>query len=527
MTGWPRFTAYTGRARPGDVADSAKPCRLWPRPRSLRGRFTIANVTFLAVGLVLAGTASLVGMYTLLTGEIDDSLQNSQRALTSAPFTASGLDGLCRLTGALQKVAGDQLVSEAFDQDLFMVLDPHGRAAAVCPHGELDPDSERSRLVEAVPDPAALAASGDAATVRCGDDYYRVVVARLHDGSMVVKGTRLNGVRRAVGHLFIVEAVVGVVLLALLATGSLTAARRRLRPLEDMVGTASAIAKGDLSRRISAAEHGSSEVEELSAALNAMLQQIETAVTVSERAGSRLRQFLADASHELRTPLASVRGYLQLYEKGMLDAAEQDRALLRVSAEAERMSRLVEDLLALARLDDHPVWTPVTVDLSLLVRDGAADLVMQQPRRPVALVLPDRADVLGDEAQLRQVVGNLIGNVLIHTPEDSPVTLEVRPGETDVLLRIADSGPGLSAEDAGRAFDRFFRADPERSRHTGGTGLGMSIVRAVVDTHEGTVALDTAPGEGLTVRVLLPRAVPAGRRTAGDPRVRGRGAGVR
>jgi two-component system OmpR family sensor kinase len=496
-------------------------CGLWPRPQSLRGRFTIANVAFLAVGLVLAACASIAATYMVLIGQIDDSLKSSQSALSSTELGADGLRQLCTLADLLQGSSaqgpsagvGASSIARAFQQDLFVVLDRHGRPATVCQDGSVPVSPEQRRLAEALPDPARLAASGHAATVESGSQEYRVVALRLSDGTIVVKGMRMSGVKHAMVKLLFWEAGAGVVLLALLATGSLTAARRRLSPLEDMVETASAISQGDLSRRIRTARHGSSEVEQLSAALNAMLQQIETALTESERATAQLRQFIADASHELRTPLASVRGYLQLYEKGMLDADEQERALSRVSAEALRMSRLVDELLALARLDDRPALTLEPVDLCCLVREAAADLGAQQPERPLRLLLPEGDEaaaygfVQGDEAGLRQVVGNLLGNVRVHTPPESPLTVEVADaGEGGTALRIRDTGPGLSDQDAARAFDRFFRADPQRSRDTGGAGLGMSIVQAVVKAHGGAVALTPTPGGGLTVTVRLPTA---------------------
>jgi len=511
-------------------------CGLWPRPHSLRGRFTIANVAFLAAGLVLAAAASIAATYMVLIGQIDDSLKSSQSALAHTELGADGLRRLCTLADLLQGSsaqgpsagAGGSSIAQAFQQDLFVVLDKHGTPATVCQDGTMAVSPEQRRLAAALPDAAKLAASGHAATVESGSQEYRVVALRLSDGTIVVKGMRMSGVKHAMVKLLFWEAAAGVVLLALLATGSLTAARRRLSPLEHMVETASAISEGDLSRRIRTSRHGSSEVEQLSAALNAMLQQIETALTESERATAQLRQFIADASHELRTPLASVRGYLQLYEKGMLDADEQERALSRVSAEALRMSRLVDELLALARLDDRPALTLEPVDLCCLVREAAADLGAQQPERPLRLLLPggagDAAEdateeaagagsaapsghVLGDEAGLRQVVGNLLGNVRVHTPAESMLTVEVTDaGDGETALRISDTGPGLSAQDAARAFDRFFRADPQRSRDTGGAGLGMSIVQAVVKAHGGAVALTPTPGGGLTVTVRLPTA---------------------
>jgi two-component system OmpR family sensor kinase len=169
------------------------------------------------------------------------------------------------------------------------------------------------------------------------------------------------------------------------------------------------------------------------------------------------------------------------------------------------MSRLVDELLALARLEDRPELPHCAVDVSALVRDAAADLAAQQPERPLTLRLPapGGACALGDEAGLRQVVGNLLGNVLVHTPADSPLTIAVTREDDEVLLRIADSGPGLAPDDAARVFDRFFRAAPDRARETGGAGLGMSIVQAVVHAHGGSVALETEPGRGLTVTVRL------------------------
>ncbi|MBM9504662.1 HAMP domain-containing histidine kinase [Streptomyces sp. KK5PA1] len=457
---------------------------------------------------------------------------------------------LCTLADLLESGHGSSAISEAFQQDLFIVLDKEGKPAAFCQNGPVGPggsigsgpaarsagahggtstaagpgsgsapavagtrqvSAEQRRVAAALPDPAGLARSGKAATVSSGSREYRVAAVRLSDGTILVKGIRLSGVKHAIGKLLIWESATGVVLLALLAAGSLTAARRRLSPLEDMVETASAISQGDLSRRIRTTRDGSLEVAQLSEALNAMLQQIETALTESERATTQLRQFLADASHELRTPLASVRGYLQLYEKGMLDRDEKERALGRVSAEALRMSRLVDELLALARLEDRPALGFQPVDLCCLVREAAQDLAAQQPERPMTLLIPapDGSTppcVLGDEAGLRQVVGNLLGNVRVHTPEASPLTVSVTAGPDHMLLRIADSGPGLHPHDAARVFDRFFRADPQRAHDTGGAGLGMSIVQALVQAHRGTVSLDTAPGEGLTVTVRLPLA---------------------
>jgi two-component system OmpR family sensor kinase len=482
-----------------------------PGPRTLRGRLTLAGVAHLACGLLATAAFSVMAMYMVLGSEIDNTLRDSQRSLRTAPVTVDGLRRLCTLSGILQDGTDRGMsFANAFKQDLFVVLDHDGRNSTVCEGGSSPGSRLRADLTAELTDPAALARSGKAVNVHADGTDYRVVVTRLKDGSMVVQGMRYSGLEHAAHKLLVWELAAGLGLLGLLAVGTLTTARRRLSPLETMVETASAIAEGDLSRRIATSRHGSTEVKQLSETLNAMLQQIETAVTESERATAQLRRFLADASHELRTPLASVQGYLQLYEKGMLDAGDKDRALHRVSKEAARMSRLVDELLALARLEERRQVDFQPVDLAALARDAAADLAAQQPGRPQALRLPDdpaAAHVFGDEAQLRQVIGNLLSNVRVHTPHDTPVEIEVAAApEGEVSLLVSDSGPGLTAEDAARAFDRFFRADHARAPDTGGAGLGMAIVHAIVQAHHGTVRLDTAPGEGLTVRLTLPAA---------------------
>ena len=474
-------------------------------PRSLSNRLSVTNVVILAVGLVAAACASLFGTYTLLVGEVDSTVRQDRDTLAAGPLSATALERVCQIADVFG-ARGENGIAGSAKPEPFVLLDAAGRLQPTCPLlGGNDPLLTRE-IADSVDDPGALADSGDLTSVEAGGRHYRAAVARLDDGSYAIATTRYDGVRNAVRKLFVMEAVFGALLLLLLAVVSSHAARRRLRPLEDMVETASAISEGDLSRRVDTSPPGGSEVEQLRDALNAMLQQVEGAMASREEAAARQRQFLADASHELRTPLATVLGYLQLYDKGILDDDEAERALTRVGAEAERMSRLVDELLALARLDQHPARDRAPVDLAALVRDAAADLRAQQPHRPVTADAGAPAVVVGDEAQLRQVLGNLLANVRTHTPEDAACTLSAATGDGAAVLRIADTGPGMRPEDAARIFDRFFRADPGRARVAGGSGLGMSIVRAVVEAHDGEVALDTAPGAGMAVTIRLPLA---------------------
>jgi two-component system, OmpR family, sensor kinase len=299
--------------------------------------------------------------------------------------------------------------------------------------------------------------------------------------------------------------------------------RNSLRPLREVEHTAQAIAAGDLSRRVPVG-NDRTEVGRLSTALNGMLGRIESSFRAQQaseeqaRASeTRMRRFVADASHELRTPLTSIRGFAELHRQGAVHGPEDTgRIMQRIEAEATRMGLLVEDLLQLARLDQQRPLTLGPVDLAELAGDAVHDARAVQPDRPLSLLLdPSLTDVpvvTGDEARLRQVVGNLVTNALTHTPPDARITVTVgqAPDDPDVLvLEIADEGPGMEAADADRAFERFYRADASRNRSAGGTGLGLAIVSSLVAAHGGSVGLDTAPGKGTAVTVRLPRSGPA------------------
>ena len=291
--------------------------------------------------------------------------------------------------------------------------------------------------------------------------------------------------------------------------------RRSLRPLEEVESTAAAIAAGDLSRRVPESD-ARTEVGRLSGAFNAMVDQIETAFRAREASESaartsedRMRRFVADASHELRTPLTSIRGFAELYRQGAVrETAELDRMMRRVEDEASRMGLLVEDLLLLARLDQQRPLRQEPVDLLEVVSDAAHDARVLAPDRQIDLdVSGDEAPVvLGDDARLRQVVTNLVSNALTHTPAGTPVALTLQTGRRPagdrghghgrgwVRVGVHDQGPGLSDEDRERVFERFYRADTSRTRAAGGSGLGLSIVAALVAAHGGVVTVESEPG---------------------------------
>jgi two-component system OmpR family sensor kinase len=342
-----------------------------------------------------------------------------------------------------------------------------------------------------------------------GDEEWRVLAepVTLSNGSsgtlMVAQG--LGDVHDTVGQLTVLFLVIGAAAVVVIAGLGYVVVRASLRPLREVERTAADIAAGDLSHRVPEADPRT-EVGHLSGALNRMLGEIE--VAFAERAASedRMRRFVADASHELRTPLTSIRGFAELYRQGAVPPGDVERIMRRIESEATRMGLLVEDLLMLARLDQQRPLAREPVDLLDIATDAVGDAKVVSPGHPVTLRAEagDAPVVLGDDARLRQVVGNLISNALTHTPPGTPVTVSLSTADGRARLAVADEGPGMSGEQAERVFERFYRADPARTRSSGGSGLGLSIVAALIAAHEGTVEVHTAPGEGARFTLDLP-----------------------
>ncbi|HEY3980342.1 MAG TPA: HAMP domain-containing sensor histidine kinase [Streptosporangiaceae bacterium] len=344
---------------------------------------------------------------------------------------------------------------------------------------------------------------------------WRVLVKPLSGGRHAVIAFSLDGLTSTVTRLEIADALAGAVAIAVLAGVGLPLVRASLAPLSRIEATAAAIAGGDLSRRI---DHPSrrTEVGRLAEALNIMLGRIEAAYDAraageaqARRSEDRMRQFVADASHELRTPLTSVRGLAEfgLQQGGAASAAELLRLMTLIQNEAGRMSRLVEDLLVLARVDTGRPLERRPVDLASIAAQAVQAARIVSPGRPVTLAAgADPVIVYADEERLRQVIDNLIGNAVQHTPAGSPVSVSVDSTTGTGEITVADRGPGMTAEQAARVFERFYRTDDARARARGGTGLGLSIAAALVAAHDGDITVDTQPGQGAAFRVRLPLA---------------------
>ena len=368
----------------------------------------------------------------------------------------------------------------------------------------------------------------------------------------------LGNINALTTRLILFDLAVGGAILVVLAAVGAAVVQANLRPLNDIELTASQIAKGHLNHRIPERDPRT-EIGSLGHSLNAMLSQIETAFHAQEeseqaahRSEDRMRRFIADASHELRTPLTTIRGFAEYYRQrgGLrklqnqnqlsgtspagstapdgsaedgLTPQDLDRIMQRLEAEASRMGLLVEDLLTLARLDQQRPLNIAPVDLLTLAADAVQDARMVAPGRPIDLnVAPGAAFLVdGDEARLRQVIGNLLNNALTHTPPDTPVRVKIASGMLDhatpaVVLDVEDDGPGMSADQAQRVFERFYRADQARNRASGGTGLGLAIVDGLVAAHGGTVSVRTAPGAGADFQVRLPLSPDARAAEPGD-----------
>lgn len=366
-------------------------------------------------------------------------------------------------------------------------------------------------LAEPEPLPAgrALPADGKIATVGAVEDdgpRYRALALATNDGGRVVVAMSLADVDDTLREARRIQLFVGLGAIALVGMLCLLLIRRAFSPIDGMIATAGRIADGDLAERTDV-DDADSEVGRLGTALNRMLDRIESAVDEKSRSEERMRRFVADASHDLRTPLTSVRGYADLYRQGADDPESVALGMERIEAEATRMSRLVDDLMTLARLDQRREPSSAPVELGRIAGEAVDAVRVADAERTYDLDVDPVAPtiVLGDADQLRQVLDNLLSNARSHTPDGTTVVVSARSDGGDVVVvDVIDDGPGIAAHDRTKAFDRFWRSTRADENPVDGAGLGLSIVQSIVTAHGGSVALDESPSGGAHFTLRFP-----------------------
>ncbi|MFC5750618.1 sensor histidine kinase [Actinomadura rugatobispora] len=459
--------------------------------RSLRTRLIAEQLALLALVCLVISVLTVVVLRAFLVGQLDAQLDAaSDRTVRwwSLPtrVTRSPVDAPGQSVGTISALIRGGRVIEA------------GRVAPET--GEREPLSGRQRAVLAAEPPDGGARTRDLDEL----GRYRLTARHAGVGYVIVTGLPLGSVDDTEVRVSVVLGAVS--LLGLVTTGiaGVVIIRRTLRPLNRVAATAGRVAelpldKGEVALPVRvphADTDPGTEVGRVGAALNRMLGHIGEALSARHASETRVRQFVADASHELRTPLAAIRGYAELAQRHPELPPEVEHAIGRVDSESRRMTVLVEDLLLLARLDSGRPLEREPVDLSRLVLDAVGDARVSGPDHLWRLELPpEPVYAVGDQVRLHQVLANLLANGCRHTPAGTTVTTGLSPQGGAVVLTVTDDGPGISPEMRPKVFERFVRGDGSRSRAAGSTGLGLSIVAAVVSAHHGTVGLTSRSGE--------------------------------
>ena len=463
---------------------------------SLRGRLLIGVISLVVLGLLVSDIATFATLQKFLIGRLDAQLTSNPQAAVAVlggpsegPRSSFGYPN----GTIVERVSADGtiLLSKELTTNGSNPSSGAPELPGTLPNKGLDTPSE----------PYTVEGNGTVTQYRVTDwpeDSF--------GGDYVVLALPMNDVQSTLALLLGVEVLISAVVVGAMIVLAVLIIRIGLRPLESMGAVAGHIAAGDLSRRVEPATPRT-EIGRLGLALNGMLTQIEAAFEQRKASENRLRRFIADASHELRTPLTSVRGYSEMLRRGASDNPnDSELARRRIEEEAVRMSTLVDDMLLIARLDQGRALEARPVDLQTIATDAAADARVVAPQREIKLDAPSSVIVTGDDIRLRQVLGNLVRNALVHTPTRTPIEIAVTTSNGTARVSVADHGPGLRSDQMDRIFEPFFRADPSRSRDSGGAGLGLSIVSAVVVAHGGQVKVKETSGGGATFEVELPLA---------------------
>ena len=485
---------------------------------SLQTRLMTAVIGFVSLILIIVAVITSATLGKTMEDQLDQKLNNSAHALVGvteafAPSAATAQNVL--LAGRYSPPAGL----------LFVVSSPvTGFSGSLVKSTAADELTGTLQPLtgEQLSEIAAALKGTSVATVSLTDlGSYRVMALPSNNGVLAVTGLPRDEIQSQLTQLLTVIALATIGGLILLALTTAITIRVSLRPLRAVAVTATRVANQQLDRgevtiteRVPASEADPrTETGLVGASLNKLLDHVNASLASRQKNEERMRRFVADASHELRTPLASIRGYSELSLRALHQrpAAEQGpeviegttSSLERIQAQSLRMTRLVEDLLLLARLDEGQELVYGTVDLTQLALEGLSDARPTATDHHWSIEVPDEpVTVVGDAGRMHQVVANLLANARTHTPAGTRITLSVAREGADAVLRVHDDGPGIDPAIRDELFARFARGDSSRARQTGGTGLGLAIVKAIVEGHHGTISVASEPGDTtFTVRI--------------------------
>jgi two-component system OmpR family sensor kinase len=476
------------------------PFRNW----SLKSRLTLGVVLLSAIAFAASGIAANYALRGYLVTQIDSELV----AVASGSLPQVQRAGIEHddEKHPLPKTKDGNPVRRIPTATSLTLLGVDGKVSAQI-GGDLNPSSINT-YISMLTKRDISAHSGTPFTLVTPGSDFRVVALPFSNGQgTVVAAKSLSDLDKTIAKLQFLFFLISLVLLLLILIASRSVIRVGLRPLEDVEETAEEIAKGNLSARLPDADP-TTEVGRLVTSLNTMLSRIEESFSVQTQSENKLRRFVADASHELRTPITAIRGFSELHRQGAVQGEKDTSDLIaRIENESKRMGSLVEDLLLLARLDQARKMDSKPVDINTVVEDAVISARAAGPNHPVELISSsDEIFTLGDEVRIHQVVANLLANARAHTSAGTPITVSVSETDAGVQISVADKGPGISEEDQKRIFERFYRSDSSRVR-TGpdGSGLGLSIVDAVMRAHGGTASVTSKLGEGSTFTLFFPR----------------------
>ena len=466
-----------------------------PRPGKLRTQ-VLAGVLLITLGaLAVFDVAAVTALRTYLIDRTNVTLKSA------LSWTRPQLNEL--LPG--HRRSGEQVSLPVFGEYYIAFVPARGRVVNLQGGPGLKAPVLSATAAAGIVRPAVANAR---ATAKVGPDFTVVQQYQLSAVSVpafsgtLVAGTNLKDVDSTVDRVRLIVATGSAAVAVLIFLGVGLVMRRGLRPIEVMASQADRITAGDLTDRVGPAEAGS-EVGRLGAALNGMLARIEASVAEGEASQELMRRFLAEASHELRTPLASLRANAELYTQGALTERSQvDEAMRRIMLEAQRMGRLVDDMLRLARLDQHPARQHEPVDVSALAAGCVERTRIADPRRTWQARIAPGLVAVGDEELLCRAVDNLLANVHAHTPEGTAAVITAREAGHSVIVEVSDNGPGVPADRLPRIFDRFYRAGTPARRP--GSGLGLAIVTEIAAAHDGTVTAAAVWPRGLRVSLAVP-----------------------